>query len=673
MPTGALTVRPATRIAVLAFCSLLTINVLRSQEGTAPPTPEQLAAMERVRPQIDAIWADVRAPDPPGGGNPLEFWDVTGKLIAIGPAAIPFLTSELELMDADTFHFCAYSLGRLGGSEAEKALRKAIRIADSGGGRFGQACKRYALYGLALLGKPDVVESMLSGGAYQYGAEMIADMPLAAQLAEMIGPPAAPLLDKQLDAFKSDPAAVPNLEEALIALGHTREPSVIPKIEPFLTSKFPKIRVQAAEAVARLGEPRLCEELLPLLGSADEHERLLVAHTFERWKPEPCYKAMVGRLEVESDVAIRGSLYRAIASMGGESALDVLRLYLGSNDQFDRGAVIDFIGKIGSKKGLNMLRPMLSHNNPDTRLRAMGAIAAIGGDGATETLLALAGDNRRSTATSAQEVLAGMGVKRVAPRVASELLDLVREPVGNTNLRPVILRLSEALVALDYPAPAADLKAAAALQSDPMILETLSSCVRRLELLAKNGNDVAAWAAEMASGFPEVRRLAERRVAEIGSPAAVRALTARLARGDLPPEDRAAVLTAIGEARTEGAASLVERHLADPAFDAWDQASARSAAAWAARRIGGDRMVRALRESAVRRDGRDWATLVYLALVDKAAAIPTLKTLRLVRLRYPQPNFGTEAPMLDAILIDLAAGREPSRFDVAPDLLFAME
>jgi hypothetical protein len=257
--------------------------------------------------------------------------------------------------------------------------------------------------------------------------------------------------------------------------------------------------------------------------------------------------------------------------------------------------------------------------------------------------------------------------------VASELLDLVREPVGNTNLLPPVLRLSEALVTLNYPDPADDLKAAAARQSDPMIAETLNSCVRRLQLLAKNGNDVAAWAPEIASSFPEVRRLAERRLAEIGSPAAIRAFTARLARGDLPPEERAAVLTAIGEARTEGAAPLVERHLADPAFDAWDQGGARSAAAWAARRIGGDRMARALRESAVRRDGRDWATLVYLALVDKAAAIPELKTLRLVRLRYPQSNFGAEAPMLDAILIDLAARRQPSRFDVAPAFLVAME
>jgi hypothetical protein len=266
-----------------------------------------------------------------------------------------------------------------------------------------------------------------------------------------------------------------------------------------------------------------------------------------------------------------------------------------------------------------------------------------------------------------------MGVKRVAPRVASELLDLVREPVGNLNLRSTILRLSEALVTLEYADPAEDLKAAAAVQTDTMIVDTLNSCVRRLQVLAKNGNDVAAWAPEMASAVPEVRRLADRRVAEIGSPAAVRALTARLVRTDLPPEERAAVLIAIGEARTEGAAQLVERHLTDPAFDGWAFGETRSAAAWAARRLGGDRMARAVRECAVRRGGRDWATLVYLALLEKGAAIPTLKALGLARLRYPQSNFGTEAPMLESILIDLAAGREPKRFDVAPALLFAME
>ena len=80
-------------------------------------------------------------------------------------------------------------------------------------------------------------------------------------------------------------------------------------------------------------------------------------------------------------------------------------------------------------------------------------------------------------------------------------------------------------------------------------------------------------------------------------------------------------------------------------------------------------MRRALRLSAVRRDGRDWATLVYLAILEKAAAIPTLKTLRVRRLRYPQSPFGDEERLIDGILSDLVAGREPKGFDVPPSAL----
>ena len=661
--------RRATRIAVLAFCSLI-VPALRSQEGTPPPTPSQLAAMERVRPLVDAIWEDVRS-DTAGEGHPRYFWEVTDKLIAIGPDAVPFLTSELDLMDSETFHFCAYALGRLGGPEAEAALRKAIRIADAGGGRFGQACKRFALYALALLGKPDVVDLMLNGGAYQYGLQMIPDFPIVAQLAMMIGPPAAPLLEKQLEAFRSDPGAVTKLEDTLLALGYAGDASVVPKVEPFLASTFPKIRVQAADTIARLGDPRLCEEVLPLLAATDQRERSFVADVFERWKPPPCYKAMVGRLEVESDVPVRRALYSAIAAMGGESALEVLRLYVGSSNRFDRGLVVDAIGQIGSKKGLNMLRPLLAHEDSDTAVRAMGAIAAIGGEGAMDTLLAATTDRRVSTATSAEEILTRVGAKKVAPRIAADLLALVREPVGNLALRTAIVRLAEALVTLGYAEPANDLKAAAAVQSDPKIVETLNSCVHRLQLLAKNGDDVAAWASETASPLPQVRRLADRRLAEIGTPAAVKAITTRLARTDLPTDQRAEILTAIGDARTQGAAALVEHHLADPAYDASESGDERAAAAWAARRLGGERMARALRQSAIRRDGRDWATLVYLAALEKSAAIPTLKTLRVRRLRYPESPFGAEVSELDRILSDLAAGREIARFDVPPAQLFA--
>ena len=110
------------RIAAVMLCSMLLAPAGSSQEDTAPPTPAQLAAMERVRPLVDAIWLDVRSPPKVDDERPRYFWDVTDKLIAIGPDVVPFVASELDLMDPTTFHFCAYTLGRLGGPEAEAAL-----------------------------------------------------------------------------------------------------------------------------------------------------------------------------------------------------------------------------------------------------------------------------------------------------------------------------------------------------------------------------------------------------------------------------------------------------------------------------------------------------------------------------------------------------------------------
>ena len=659
---------PGPRIALVVLCFLRIFSVVPAQASTAPPTPAQLAAMERVRPLVDAIWLEVRTPPQTDEPRPFYFWEVTGRLLAIGPDVMPFVASELELMDPSSFHFCAYTLGRLGGPDAEAALRKAVRAADAIGGRFGIACKRYALFGLALIGTPDVMD-LLQAGESMHAAEMVPDLPLVTHLALLVGPAATPVLEKQLDAYPLDPAATDKLEDTLLALGRVGDPSLLPKIEPLLANPSPEVRALAADAMSRLGEPRVCEKLMAPLSSSVQGERRYVAKTFERWKPEPCYKAMVGHLEVEQDIGVRGPLYNAIVAMGGEASLDAFRAALGSRDRFDRALVIIAIGQIGSPKGLDMLRALLTDGDLTVVVRALQSIGAIGGEGALDTLMAGTADRRRTIALAALEILSQMGVEKVAPRVASTMLTIVREPVGDLSLRNTIEDWANALVNFGYTEPIDDLKAAAAAQSDPEIRDSLESCVRRLQLLKKNGESVGAWALAANSPLLDERRLADRRLAEIGSRAAVHAIKTRLLKTDLSPEERAGVLVAIGQARTERAAELVELHLSDPTYDAWPLQGARSAAAWAARRLGGDRMRRALRVSAVRRDGRDWATLVYLAILEKAAAIPTLKTLRVRRLRYPQSPFGDEERLIDGILSDLAAGREPKGFDVPPSAL----
>jgi hypothetical protein len=236
-------------------------------------------------------------------------------------------------------------------------------------------------------------------------------------------------------------------------------------------------------------------------------------------------------------------------------------------------------------------------------------------------------------------------------------------------MRAPVVALTEALVTLRYTAPIDDLKAAIAVQTDPEILDSLNSCLRRLVRLSKNGDDTAAWVAELSSSDKDVRKLADARLAELGTPAAVHALGTRLAATTLAPDERANLLLEIGRARTASAADLVERHLADPAFDAFELRDARAAAGYAARRLGGERMVKALRASAIRRDGRDFATLAYLAVLEKGPAADTLRTLRVRRLRYPEAYTGDEDPKLEAALADLASGSAMAGFDVLPGAL----
>lgn len=659
----------AARAAFLALCLTAAPIPVVGQEGQAPPTPEQLAAIERIRPVAEPIFQELRAPKANEDPDLRYFWTITDRILAIGPDVMPFLVSEVDLMDPETFNFAAYAMGRLGGPDAEAALRKSIRAADAEGGPFGRACKRFAVFSLALMGKTDAIDLMHEGADSLHGAAMVPDLSMFAHVSILLGPSALPPLSKQLETYRADPTASDKLEDTIGGIGRVGDASYVPKLVPFLTNASPAIRTQAADAISRLAEPSVCDKLLPLLASPEVREREIVASSLARWKPQPCYKAMIGRLEIERDVVVRGRLYAAIAAIGGESSLEVFRPYLRTSNQFDQALVIWNVGQLKSRKGVNMLRGLLDDESGMVVTRAMESMAAIGGDAAIETIRAATADRRRSVAESAREILIRIGDKTVAPRVAGELVGFVKDPVGNLGLRPRIYKLCESLVELGYTDPLDDLKAALAVQTDVEIVDSLTSCIRRLQALAKNKDDVALWTADTASPFADVRRLADRRLAQIGSPAAIKSLGARFDKTDLPPEERTSALLAIAEARTQTAAGLVERQLSDPAYDGYELESSRAAAAWAARRLGGDRMAKALRDSAVRRDGGDWPTLVYLAVLDKSAALPTLKELRSRRLRYPRGDFGHQADQLDGIIADLSGGRVPAQYDVPPEEL----
>src|SRR6185503_10434700 len=184
---------------------------------------------------------------------------------------------------------------------------------------------------------------------------------------------------------------------------------------------------------------------------------------------------------------------------------------------------------------------------------------------------------------------------------------------------------------LRFTDPLPDLKEAARLQSDAQIVAYLDGLVRQLETLAENQDSVPKWI--QTSGSPDrlLRTLAYGRLGELATPDALRALAAAFDRADLA--DQVEILHATGRSRSSEGGALVDRALSDPAFDAFERQPARAMAAWAARQIGGEAMAASLRRSAERREGLDFETLEYLAVLEGKAALPTLRAVRVPRLR----------------------------------------
>jgi HEAT repeat protein len=114
------------------------------------------------------------------------------------------------------------------------------------------------------------------------------------------------------------------MQYALLALGRSGDASFIPKVLPLLQSKSTGIRAQAADTLSRIGPPDICLQIMPLLADPKQRENYAATDALVRTKPEPCYKAVVARLEVEENVGVKAGLYAVVAALGGESSLDDL-------------------------------------------------------------------------------------------------------------------------------------------------------------------------------------------------------------------------------------------------------------------------------------------------------------------------------------------------------------
>lgn len=654
--------------AALLAAALLSLGSppARAQE-TPLPTPQELVEREKARPRIEALLGGLTKPPKPGE-EPPTFHQVCTGLIGLGPVVLPFMAAELDLPTAQTFHVAAYVSGRVGGPEAIAALRKAVAVADGEEGPFAEARKQWAVFGLALAGSTDAIDLALTGKHRVAWPEFYEDMRLLEVLAGVLGPPAVPVLLRQLDALAEDETGKPDRVFVLRALGRVADTGAVGAVAARLGDADPRVRAEAVATLGKIGDPSTAARVIAALDDPDTGVQSQASLAILDLKPVAKTRELLARLETLTDADLRGRLYETLGELRVDGTLEAFRSHWNRPDPYERALLLYAIGRLGDRKALPLLRQATADKDLNIVLQAIRAIAAIGGEGALDTLVALTSDARPLVANAAAETVAELRVKRGAPRIAGRLVSMLAQDIVDFRMRDTIRLLAESVVTLRYADPLEDLRLGAARQSDPEIKATLDAAVSRLALVAANGDDVAKWSAATANADPATRRLAVERLGEIGNKAAGAALVAAFDKAT-ETDARMEIVRAMGSVPSHEMQVAVARVLEDPAWDDESVLPVRAIAAWSARRLGGSAMLDALRRSAERRQGQDGETLVYLAQLGGASSLPTLRAVRWTRLARFDWRRGHEQDLLDWILRELSAGRSIRKLDVAPEKL----
>ena len=636
-------------------------------QGAADAGVEDLVARERVRAQFETLITEIESDADLDDPTSSIAWAVE-RLVALGPQAGPFVIAELERQSPSTFHIMALALSRLRPAGAEQALRTmASRAETTAGARLGGPMKAWAVYALAVLGAQDAIDLLLEGPAQAHRVDFMYEMTALEVAAVLTAPAGVQRLVQLLEAAKADPQRAAEVAAFADALGGPADRAATASLLPLVRHPSYPIRRVAFTSLATIADPASVDTMLEVLASSeDERDRQNAALVLAAIHPAGREKALLAHLEKEDHTGTRGTLYRLLASMGGDALVEAFASHWGRPDAIDRAAILDALGRIRSIKGLNLVRAGLRDQDLRVAIQALDSLAAIGGPGATDTLLASLRDGRDAVSQTAIEILTDRGEARAAPRIAEMMLAELRSGASLTSRRDRLRIMGDALVRLRYTAPADELRAVASELPDASLGAELLHTVERLQMLEAGGDDRGAWVALLESPSEGVRRVAIARLGQIGGPEGARALAAAFGRHP-GPED-VEVLRAVGDTRApREAMPLLERVLLGDVFDAPGLEPLRSMASWSARRLGGPEMADLLRRAAERRDGRDVQVLVSYALLAGRDAVPLLAGLRQRRFAYYDYDRGREVARLDWIVRELSGGRSIRSLDRSPE------
>jgi len=661
------------RLRMFALLVLVCGSSL-SQLRSATPEVQELIERERVRATIEKAYDSLAENHPTREAWADAVEEAVQHVIEIGPPAVEFMVPELSGLDARRVLFTIYALGRLGANEAEQPLRALVESCNRQGAerndRFNTLRKGWACLSLGMLGHADAIDLLESGVVWSGVSEWYRGMSFLDATAIVTAPESLPRLQALVQRYDGDEKLDDRQPVVLAALGRVADSSTRPFLLGLVDHPRVDVRAQAIETLGRLGpNDDARRAILVALSDPVDRIRKAAASGLDAMGLPSIPEAALSRLTDEPLPSIRGVLYRVLAETRGEAALPTLLRHWGRPDGLDRMRLIEAIGVGRLANGINLLREGL--RDPDARvgLRAVAALVEIGTPASVEALLEAVQFPGWQVRLAALDALTGAEERRAASRAAELLLgDELPSGDGPVLRRPRVEALCHVIDHFGYTERLDELRSAAESEKDLEVRAVLERLLRHLDEVSARGGERGRWVELAASPERDLRRLAYTRLASLGGTRSSEALAALFGTAT-DDEDREAILAALAQAADPAASDLVVRVLEDPGFDPVTRRTLRDQAAWAARRIGGDRMIAALRASAVRRQGRDFKVLAYLGALDGPDALDVLTQVRTPRVTYPRWDRGEEQRKLDWMIQRLRQGRSVWQVDVPPSQL----
>jgi len=659
-------------------CLVATIALLAGPtpgwaQDSADPV-QVLLEQERIRALVERAFASVaeaRGRHQDDNAFVEAYTDIAYELGRADPAVIPLLANEMLQSDPSTFYLTTYALAFHATPEAIEALYAAVARADDEQTSYAEARKTHLIWALAAAGESRAV-LLADQGRHEVGDLTVHRQFSVLEAATiMTAPESLEILHRELSVDDLPPAEESQRTlYSIRAIGRVGDPSSLPILLALLKSESDLIRIEVAKALAFYPQTEAIDALLAALHDRQGSVSAYAAYSLVTLLPKDRFDQIAEQIDTVKSPIARRALYRYLVRTDLEAAVPILmRRTSVVQDPAERRGIYQAAGLTRSAVIVDLLIHGMADPDLGVGVMVIQALARIEDPRARRVLLRAIDSPRWPVAQSAAKLAADLGLEGAASSIRARLLNVeLPRLTRNSAEKPAAEWLLDLTLELLDVKALRGLEKALTVHRDGLLIEKIERAVKQLKAAKNAGDDLKEWETLAYDPDIKIRETAYRYLGRVHPPKAAAEILASVF-GRVEAVESPLVLEHLANLDTPKTREIVERVLTASEYQHPELYRLRDTAAWAARRLGGEQMIAALRRSIEMRQGRDIRPIIYYAVMTGKEAIPVISDCIASRMRFSAITRGKEHDYLRELLTTLHLNQDLDASDVAPSKL----